>query len=112
MRNVIRNILTNWSNIFGRQLVAPVTGLPYTFTTSGSPVAITVWNGLDNGNLIISTSYTYGGGTHSGIYAPITPGNSYSINVAVDPGTEFTIQQQQGVCVKLEVDGIVIFDNQ
>lgn len=112
MRNVIRDIFSNWRNIFGRNdnPFPPGTGLPYSFTTPTSHIDITMYSGY-NVPLDYEIAYIHNGTPQAGYGTVSVPMQGFGAYIAVDIGTTCTISAQNGDCSYLEINGVVIFDN-
>ena len=112
MRNVIKNILSNWRNPLGRKktFFPPGSSLPYTFTTPISQVDITVYSGY---NVPFTSGITfYRNGTIRNASGVVTvPMSGFGITITTDPHTPCTITAQDGDCSYLEINGVIIFDN-
>ena len=110
MRNAIRNILTNWRNIFGKQLASSV--FPYVMVVESNPFSFTAYNGYGHGALDVKITGTFGGTETSTITTAHTEGGSVGASgLTPDIGSTLTIDIVSGVCVALEVNGVFIFDN-
>ena len=111
MRNVIRNILTNWRNVFGRQLVVPIIGLPYEFTAVNSSYDVKFYTGDEWA--IPAIYYTLSGSATS-VSTSVAPNSSYSWTIHPDVGTQVLCTEYNNSynkIVALEIDGVMIFDN-
>ena len=105
MRNAIRNILSNWRNIFGRQLTPP-NGLPYSFTVQNSVVNVSALAGVSP--LLLRETYWKSGVEY---HKDSTVTNNYSwLNTGVDVGSTYTLESLSGTCIRLYIDGHEIFD--
>ena len=105
MRNVIKNILTNWSNIFGKQLTPP-NGLPYSFTVQTANNKLDFVAGVSP--LQLRETFWKGGVLYT---KDTTVTNNYSwLNVGVDVGSTYTLESLSGTCVRLYINGVMIFD--
>ena len=119
MRNVIRNILTNWRNILGKSLnpFPPFTGYPYTIPiTAANNVNFTLQFFHEIGNATqVTVKHTYEG-------MPETTG-SWFISASVTAwqttesvlqiGSNYVINEPIGnPLTKLIINDVVIFDNE
>ena len=111
MRNVIKNILSNWRNIFGRATgFPPGTGLPYSFRAPGGTMVITMFSGYNVPFNYDVTFYAGGVEQHSlgGVTVPL---QGFGIYIPGDAGSTCTITAVDGDCAYLDINGTIIFDN-
>ena len=106
MRNVVRNILTKWRNVFGKNEIYSYSSI----ATNPSYTDFTIFTGH---NLPVKIKMEY---TEAGDYRSyITTLNNYnegrSLIAVADVGTLVTMTVLQGNITFLQVDGVVIFDN-
>lgn len=108
MRDVTKNILRQWCNVFGRKIIK---GLPYTFQVTTLPIPIILVTGNDV-PLIVKETYYYGGVEHNTNFTENTPNTENPSNIYyADTGTDITLELVQGEILALNVYGEWIFDN-
>ena len=110
MRNAIRNILSNWRNIFGRvqngsqyfPVVRTIDHLAFIFgITSGNEVP-----------LVIEEIRTLGGSLLPGTVTVNTPNTTKWVTISyADIGTDLVLNFISGSATALVVNGETIFDN-
>ncbi len=112
MRNVIRNILTNWRNVLGKSLnpFPEFTGFPYSFVITPQ-IGTSVTFGYVSSSHLVITTYTY---TQQG--QPETSQTDYSYDGFSDTingleiGSTFTINSASSPR-NLVINGVTIFSN-
>ena len=105
MRNVVRDILTNWRNVFGKQMQ-----YSYSFVVQNAYTTINAETSADVPVRIRETSIISGTEIQSVYNYPIA-NTPITLGGVADIGTIYTIAVEQGTLSYLEVDGVVIFDN-
>lgn len=109
MRNVIRNILTKWSNVFGR---FEIKGLLYSGLVPNNGYVNVDFESGDEVPATIEFIYIQSGIKHSDPYTINTPNTLQNFDYyGLTANTRYYIAKKEGDIDYLEVNGEVIFDN-
>lgn len=108
MRNVVRNILSNWRNIFGKS----INPLPYTFQISQLPLSMTLYTG-DNVPASIRVRGIISGVESDFVFSGNLPNTHNNITTYYfDLNTMCTIEEiVDGDLRALQVYNVMVFDN-